>query len=71
MNKKKLIKYLLILLFPMYILFGLGYLPSFIGNIMHIKYFLATPKDYWEDIIYDDFDFYTKGYSKSYKLNYL
>lgn len=70
MNKKSLIKKIIIILVPIYIVFGLGYLPSFIGNIMHIKYFFSTPKDYWKDIVYDDFDFYTKGYSKIYKLDY-
>jgi len=34
MNKKSLIKKIIIILVPIYIIFGLGYLPSFIGNII-------------------------------------
>jgi len=70
MNKKSLAKKIIIILVPIYIIFGLGYLPSIIGDIMHIKYLFSTPKDYWQDIVSDDFDFYTKGFSQTYDLNY-
>jgi len=70
MNKKSFFKKFIIILISLSVIFGLGYLPSFIGDIMHVKYLFSTPKDYWNDIVSDDFDFYTKGFTKTYDLNY-
>ncbi len=70
MNKKSLVKKLIIILIPIYIIFGLGYLPSFIVYFTGLKYVFFTPEDYWKKIVNDNFDFYTKGFSKTYDLNY-
>lgn len=70
MNKKKLSLYLIGILIPIYLIFGLGYLPTFISSITGIKYLFSKPDNFWKDIICDDFNFYTKGYSKKYDLDY-
>lgn len=70
MNKKSLIKKIIIILVPIYIIFGLGYFPSFVAKVMHFKYLFSYPGDYFTKLVYEDFDFYTKDYSKTYKLDY-
>lgn len=70
MNKKSLIKKVIIISIPIYIIFGLGYSPSFFGKLMHFKYIFSHPDDYFTKLVDDDFDFYTTGYSKTYKLDY-
>ncbi|MFK2821971.1 hypothetical protein ACH5BK_03205 [Arcobacter sp. YIC-80] len=70
MNKNLLIK-IVAFFIPLYLIFGLGYLPSFYAKVMHFRYFFSTPDDYFIKVVDDNkFDFYTKDYSKTYKLNY-
>jgi hypothetical protein len=64
-NQKILLFLILSVILSFVILKGVSLLPT---SLIHFLHLIVTPEDLYDPIVYDEFLFYNKGYSKTYSL---
>jgi hypothetical protein len=64
-NQKILLFLILSVILSFVILKGVSLLPT---RFMHFLHLIVTPRDIYNPIVYDEFIFYSKGYTKIYPL---